>query len=94
MTHQEFHQDHERYGESDTERLENDWFEFHGDRIKALAKSYKVLMSHPTLKNDLVALEIGLVTAIDSMDWKCPNGSLDAGECYTLAQDYVKDWMK
>jgi GMP synthase-like glutamine amidotransferase len=39
--------------ERDFERLENDWFELHGDRVKALAKSYKVLMSHPTLKNDL-----------------------------------------
>ena len=74
MTHQQFHIDHERYGESDAERLENDWFELHGDRVKALAKSYKVLMSHPTLKHDLEALEIGLETAIDSMDWKCQNG--------------------
>ena len=39
MTHQQFHIDHERYGESDAERLENDWFELHGDRVKALAKS-------------------------------------------------------
>ena len=94
MTHQQFHIDHERYGESDAERLENDWFELHGDRVKALAKSYKVLMSHPTLKDDLEGLEIGLDTAIDSMDWKCPNGLLDDRECFTLAHDLVKDWMK
>ena len=80
--------------ERDHERLENDWFELHGDRVKALARSYKVLMSHPTLKNDLEGLEIGLETAIDSMDWKCPNGLLDIRECHTLAHDLVKDWMK
>ena len=51
-------------------------------------------MSHPTLKDDLEGLEIGLETAIDSMDWNCPNGLLDDRECYTLAHDLVKDWMK
>ena len=32
--------------------------------------------------------------AIDSINWKCPNGLLDDRECYTLAHDLVKDWMK
>ena len=35
MTHQEFHIDHERYGESEEERVGSDWFELHGDRVKA-----------------------------------------------------------
>lgn len=79
--------------QNENERLWQDWDTAHMSNIADIGMTFAMMVVNPNMNLSIDAAEIAMEALIESMDWTCPNGTLDGDSTYTQAVDRANDHL-